>query len=435
MTDAAEPVVEGAGEPEAVSTATSGPKKLSKMRRASIYALIVIASLLILISVFATWVKVVVLDNETWVATSSQFLTDDTIRPELANFLVNQIFSSVDVQTDVQNALPQQFKPLAAAAAAGLRQLAFRTANQVLESPRVQQAWANANRLAQQEFVNVVEGNSEVITQNGAVVTLDVKPILTQVVQQVGLSGNLLQRLPPEAGQIEILTQGRLAAVSRLIRVLKIVAFWFGIAGLALWALAVYVARGRRRETIRAISVALLVIGLILIVFRTQVGTALVNLLVDAESVRPAGNAVWNIATQVLHDSTITILVVAVIGFLASWVAGPGRRAVALRHWVAPWMQRPALVYGVYGVILLLLLIWGPTRSTRNLVTIVVLFGLATIGLEVLRRQTIREFPDAVHEPGSGLWDRAVGAGSAAVERVRHRGEGPGDTPPSDTTS
>jgi spermidine/putrescine transport system substrate-binding protein len=40
-------------------------------------------ALAIVISVFATWVKVVMLDNETWVDTTSEFLTDDTIRPAL----------------------------------------------------------------------------------------------------------------------------------------------------------------------------------------------------------------------------------------------------------------------------------------------------------------------------------------------------------------
>jgi hypothetical protein len=56
-------------------------------------------------------------------------------------------------------------------------------------------------------------------------------------------------------------------------------------------------------------------------------------------------------------------------------------------------MRHTGWVYGVYAFALLLVLVWGPTRATRNLVTVIVLFGLATVGLEVLRRQMIREFP------------------------------------------
>ena len=305
-------------------------------------------------------------------------------------------------------------KPLSAPLAAGLRQLAVRATNQVLARPRVQQAWETATGLAQQEFVKVVEGNSEVITQNGAVVTLDLKPILTQVAQQVGLSGNLIAKLPPDAGQLEILTQGRLEAVTTLVKVLKAVAFWFGIAGIAFWALAVYLARGRRRQTIRAISFGLLVVCLILVVFRNQIGNALVNALVPSDASRPAALAAWDVVTQALHDSTIALLVLAVVGLLGSWVAGPGRWAVAVRRWIAPAMAHPILVYGVYGVVLLLVLIWGPGRSTRNLVTIVVLFGLATVGLEILRRQTIREFPTAEHGE-SALGAKVTGRGDSAA--------------------
>jgi hypothetical protein len=421
----------GALEPAAASAGSDSGGRLSKKRRASIYVLIVVASLLVLISVFATWVKVVLLDTPTWVDTTSEFLTDDTIRPALATYIVNQIFSSVDVQAEVQNALPDNLDRLAAPATAGLRQLSFRAANQVLESSRVQQLWADASGAAQQAFVRVAEGKSEVVTQNGAEVTINLRPIVAQVVQQIGLSGNLLAKLSPDAGQVTILTQGRLDAVTKLVKALRIVAFWFGIAGLALWALAVYLARGRRRETIRAIAVSFLIVGLILIVFRNQVGNALVNALVSADAVKPASLAAWRIATQALHDSTITIVVVGIVGMIATWLAGPGRHATGLRHWVAPWMRRPVLVYGVYAVALLLLLIWGPTRSTRNLVTIIVLFGLATIGLEILRRQTIREFPDAEHGE-SALWAKVTGLGSAAVGRVRHHDDDSAAGPPAD---
>lgn len=425
MTQGADPEETQATVPATAATADADrPGRLSKKRRVLIYALIVVASLLILISVFATWAKVTLLDNETFVDTSAQFLANDTIRPALANFIANEVFSSVDVQSDLQNTLPENLKPLSAPLAAGLRQLAVRATNQVLASPRVQQAWKTATGLAQQEFVKVVEGNSEVVTQNGAVVTLDLKPILTQVAQQIGLSGNLIAKLPADAGQLEILTQGRLEAVTTLVKVLKAVAFWFGIAGIAFWALAVYLARGRRRQTIRAISFGLLVVCLILVVFRNQIGNALVNALVPSDASRPAALAAWDVITQALHDSTIALLGLAVVGLLGSWVAGPGRWAVAVRRWIAPAMAHPILVYGVYGVVLLLVLIWGPGRSTRNIVTIVVLFGLATVGLEILRRQTIREFPTAEHGDGESVGAQVTGRGDSAAGPPADPGEG-----------
>ena len=81
----------------------------------------------------------------------------------------------------------------------------------------------------------------------------------------------------------------------------------------------------------------------------------------------------------------------------------------------------------VIGVILLLVLIWGPGRSTRNLVTIVVLFGLATIGLEILRRQTIREFPNAEHGE-SALGGKVTGRGDSAAGPPAGPGTGTGSS-------
>ena len=173
----------------------------------------------------------------------------------------------------------------------------------------------------------------------------------------------------------------------------------------------------------------MLFLGVLLLVVRNHLGPALVNALVESEAVKPAGLQAWNIATTVLHDSTITVLVLGAVSLLAAWVSGPTRPAVAIRRFASPAMHRPELVYGVYAFVLLLLLLWGPTRSTRNVITVVVLFGLATIGLEVLRRQIVREYPDA---EGPDVWGRLAALGGGALARVRagrHANEPPQPPP------
>ena len=111
----------------------------STFRRIGVYALVVVAALLILVSVFATWAKTVLLDTDVWVDTSSQFLADDTIRPALATYLVDELFGRVDVQGQLQTALPGQLQGLAGPATAALRGVATDSANAVLQAPRVQQ--------------------------------------------------------------------------------------------------------------------------------------------------------------------------------------------------------------------------------------------------------------------------------------------------------
>jgi Short C-terminal domain len=104
--------------------------------------------------------------------------------------------------------------------------------------------------------------------------------------------------------------------------------------------------------------------------------------------------------------------VVGVLGVAAAWLIGPGRRATTLRRGLAPtFRDRPVLVHGVLAAVILLLLLWGPVGTPRRFISVLIVTALAFAGLEVLRRQTVREFPDAVRGEG-GL-----------LARLRRRGE------------
>ena len=62
--------------------------------------------------------------------------------------------------------------------------------------------------------------------------------------------------------------------------------------------------------------------------------------------------------------------------------------------------DRPIVAYGLLTVVLLIILLTGPTDGQR-IYPLLVLFALAYVGLEVLRRQTAREFPTGQHVLGS----------------------------------
>jgi L-lactate permease len=54
--------------------------------------------------------------------------------------------------------------------------------------------------------------------------------------------------------------------------------------------------------------------------------------------------------------------------------------------------DHPVVIYGVVALVLLLVLLTGPTDAQR-IFPLLILFGFAFVGTEVLRRQTLREFP------------------------------------------
>ena len=56
--------------------------------------------------------------------------------------------------------------------------------------------------------------------------------------------------------------------------------------------------------------------------------------------------------------------------------------------------DHPVIIYGAVTLALLLVLVTGPTDAQR-IFPLLILFGFAFAGTEVLRRRTAREFPAA----------------------------------------
>ena len=119
--------------------------------------------------------------------------------------------------------------------------------------------------------------------------------------------------------------------------------------------------------------------------------------MASSDAVKPAITSVWNIISAGLRDRALFVLVIG-LGFIGGGLlAGPGRHEVAVRRFLAPYLrERPVVVYAVLAFIFLLWLTLLPTINNLGQVLVVlVLAGLAVVGVEILRRQTAREFPDA----------------------------------------
>jgi hypothetical protein len=172
---------------------------------------------------------------------------------------------------------------------------------------------------------------------------------------------------------------------------------WLLALGVA--ALAVWLARGRRREILRSLALAFVVVGLVVLVVRGLAGTYVVDSLVATESVRPAAESAWDILTALLADGAWSVIGMGVVALLGVWLVGPSASAVGSRRALAPYLARPELAYGAAAVLLLLVIWWGPTEQTRRWEFVLLAAILLAAGLEVVRRQVAREHPDAGERP------------------------------------
>ena len=378
---------------EPAAPASTGGDKV-KRRTWAMRILAALACLVLILGALAVWVNRVALDSGQWSDTSVKVLQNETVQSTLATYMVNELYDNVDVAATIQQFLPDRAKPFAGALAEGLRQPAESAAQRTLASPRVQEAWRLANERANRQLIRVIEDDNGRLTTNGGAVVLDLRPLLLRVegaASGLGVSDRL-PPLPPDAGHITLLKSDQLSSAQTAVHALKVTANFLVIIVVLLFAGAVWVAPDRRRA-VRACAIALLVAGFVLIFLRRVLGDQLIEALVVNDGFRPAVHEAWWIATEPLKLITTSIVVVGIVGLFGAWVAGAGRYAVAIRRTLAPYLREPLMAYGALALVILLLLAWSPTPAARSWITTPILIALAVAGVEVLRRQTAREFP------------------------------------------
>ena len=370
---------------------------MSRARRWWVAGILVLATLLGFLSILARWADQQALDTNQWVDTSTQLLENEEIRNTLATYLVDQLYANVDVTAELQDRLPPELQPLAGPAAGGLRDVSYTVARRALESAKVQALWEDANRKAHEQFIAIVkdEGNPNVTTGGGNV-TIDLHAILQELAQRVGVGQKLVDQLPPEAASLVVLKSDELSAIQTAADLLDKGALAITILALLLFALAVYLARGHRLETLRWVSIGFIIAGLLALVVRSIAGHIVVDQLAQTASIEPAAQDIWDIGTSLLKDTAWAAVINGLLILIVVLLAGPSRWATRLRELAAPYMRdRPDLTYGAVAVIFLLLVWWGPTPAFRTAWTLIVIAALSGFGTAALRRQTAREFPDA----------------------------------------
>jgi hypothetical protein len=379
--------------------------------------LFALATVIGVFAVLAVWANRQALNTDNWTNTSTQLLADRRIQTAVAAYSVDQLFGSGVVQTELQSALPKLLQPLAGPISGGLQQLAGQVAPKLLASSQIQDAWRQANRAAHQALLKIINGGGKLATTNGGVVRLDLHAIIAQLASTLGVQSQVaavqskLQSnagtvngaakkvgitLPPSSGQLVVMRSSQLKTAQDVASGIKGLALVLPIITFLLFILAVWLSKGRRQQALRTTGWCFVAVGLVVLLARRVIGNDIVDSLVKNPSNKPAARDVWSIATTLLYDIGAALVVYGLVFVVAAWLGGHTRPARALRRALAPTLRtRPAVAYVVVFIGLLLVVFWGPTPATRQVAYIIGIAVLLVLGVESLRRQTAREFPDA----------------------------------------
>jgi hypothetical protein len=392
------------------------PDHTRHRHRVLVAVLLVLGTLVAFLATFSVWVNRQALNTDNWVTTSTRLLENEQIDEQLATFMVGQLYANVDVEAELAKALPPQARALAGPAAGGLRQLAQRAAEKALAAPRFQALWAEANREAHEALLKILDGGGSFASTGEGEVTLHLGTLVGEVGKQAGLPQALLEKVPPEAGNLTVLESEQISAaqkVAKLIRRLPVVLF---VLLILLYGGAIYLARERRREALRSVGFGFAIAGILALLVRALAGDAITGTLATTAAVEPAAEAAWEIGTSLLVTVAWSAIAFGVLLVLGAWLAGRTAPARALRREASPYFrERPGPAYAFAAGIWVLLIAWAPIAAFRKPLGILVFAVLFALGTELLRRQALTEFPHEQLQPLSMKF--------ATLRTFGHRGE------------
>jgi hypothetical protein len=428
---------------------SAAPATMQPRHRLLVPSLLALAAVIAFFACFAVWVNRQALNTDNWTKTSGQIVSNPAVQSALSVYLVNQLFASTNVTGKLEETLPSPLQGLSGPLTAGLRQIADQAVPKLLASPQVQELWERSNRAAHRQLLAILSGGGTVVGTRQGEVTLNLHELLLQLGAQLGLRNQVESAqqklsgstgasarstvekrlgitLPPSSGVITIMKASQLKTAQNIAKAIKGLAIVLPAVAIALFALAVGLAEGRRRRALRGTGWCLFGVGVALLLARRIAGAQIVSGLVSVPANKAAAEAVWSIGTSLLKDIAIAMLLYGLVLVAAAWLAGHTRPAVALRRAAAPLMrEHPAGSYGAAGVLLLLVVLWGPTPSTRQILPVLGFAALAAFGVSVLRRQTAEEFPDATRGEAMAALRAYMPFGRPREYAVAHRAAPP----------
>jgi hypothetical protein len=390
-------------------------------------ALVVLATLLAVVAALAGYLRYQALDEDTFEDTVEELIANDRIRDQLGESVVEELFANVDVTAELEERLPEDQQALAAPLAGGLREFADRTVQRLLDRPRGQQLLQDALVTSHEQLLAVLDDESTTLTTEEGAVILNLQPLVIQVGERVAIVGRLAERLPADTGRIEIMEADELETAQDATQLFDTIGTWIWLLPVALAVAAIWLARGARRQMLRAVAIGAIIAGLLILLLRRVAGSIVVDELANSTTIEEAAADAWDILTSLLADGAWTLIGIGVVALIGVWLAAPRPSAATVRGWIAPVLARVDIAVAVALALMLLLVLWGPTAQTRRPAQLLALTIVFLIAVLALRRITVREFPDAapadLQAKAELAWARMRAAGpgggrTAQLERL-----------------
>jgi hypothetical protein len=364
---------------------------------AGVSIVLVLAAIFLFLSFFSLWANRQLFDTKQWTATSTELIEQPAVQNALANYMVDQLFNNVDVEQEIKDQLPKDWGVLASPATSALRSLTLTGAKKVLELPVTQEAWSAANEISHENLLLLLdESERGGVSSEGGTVTVNARTILEQAAGKLGLSGNLVSKIPEDAGSFEVWHSDDLATAQAAYKTFKTFGWVFAVLTILLYVAAIALAARRRRRAVIWMGASFVVVGLLVLITASLAKQPVVDSLAQTSAVTPAVTDVYEITTELLRRMAGSLTFTGLLVLLASLLAGPYGWAIKFREFVAPYLRDYLPASAALTALLFLIVLWlVPVTGFRTAVGLTINVILAIAGFIALVLITRSEFPDA----------------------------------------
>jgi uncharacterized membrane protein YgcG len=391
--------------------------------------LVVLASILVVFSIMATWIRAQIIDTEGWTQTSVRLLQNGKVREAVAGDLSERLLTVVDVQNLAAEKLPKALRPLAPALSTAAAQIVPQAIERALEVPAVQELWGRANHVTHEQVIAILNGGGNTISTSGGVVSINLETLVDRIGARLGVGSEIGAKLPANRRQLVLLRSSQLKLGQDGVKALRGLSFVLPLLVVLMYVGALALAAGYRRRVLLEIGVGIIAGALVALVLRRWIDSYVVNTLVHNEGVRPAMREVMEIATAGWRSRALWLLITGVVVIFAGLLASPMRWAKRLRELIAePLDRHPGWFAAGAAALVLLIATLGPTRTPGQALPLLIELVLAVVGVYALRRQIAQERGGAGGLGGTGEGGNGEGGGGEGGDDDGGRGaSGPGE--------
>jgi hypothetical protein len=335
-------------------------RRITWLRQVVAAILVLIAALGVTLSVVGVWAGRTTLNTDRWVETVTPLDKDPAVRAAVSTYMTDQVFTTLNVDERVKEALPPKAAFLASPLSGQVRGFVRSSVNKVLASEQFAQLWPEINRVAHTQVMAVLNNDSKVVKSSGDTVTLNLLPVVNQVLveleQQVptlfgktitlptltngqipaGLQTKVEDalgvKLPANFAAIPIYQGDQLSVAQQAVVQVKQYLTLLVVGSFLALALALWISPGRRRTTLQ--------LGLWLVIFVVTLTSLVRNIRSQLVEQVPEGvlrsgvDAAVQIVFVTLRERGTQLMWLGILIALVAYLVGPGRGAVALRRWV-----------------------------------------------------------------------------------------------------